>query len=110
MATIEDFQKLDIRAGKIIDVLEFPEARNPSYKIKVDFGEEVGTKMSCAQLPANYKVEELIGKIIAAVVNFPARKIGPALSEVLILGFPDEKGNAVLISPDIKVPLGGRLF
>jgi tRNA-binding protein len=110
MSTIEDFHKLDIRCGRIVDVLPFPEARKASYRIKIDFGPEIGIKMSSAQLPANYKAEDLIGRLIASVVNFPPRKIGPTLSEVLILGFPDEQGNAVLVSPDREIPLGGRLF
>ena len=110
MATIEDFEKLDIRCGRIVEVLPFPEARKPAYKIKVDFGVEIGFKMSCAQLPVNYQSEELIGCLVAAVVNFPPRQIGPAMSEVLILGFPDEKGCAVLVSPEREVPIGGRLF
>lgn len=110
MATIDDFLKLDIRCGRIIEIKEFPEARKPSFRVKVDFGHEIGVKMSCAQLPANYSAEELIGKLIAAVVNFPPRQIGPAMSEVLILGFPDEKGDAILVSPNREVPLGGRLF
>lgn len=110
MATYEDFQKLDVRVGKIIEVSDFPEARNPSYKLKIDFGDEIGVKKSCAQLPANYAKKELQNKLVLAVVNFPPRQIGPALSEVLTLGVPDEKGNCVLIAPDKDVPLGGRLY
>jgi len=99
-----------IRCGRIVETIAFPEAKKPAYKVKVDFGPEIGIRMSCAQLPANYNAEELLGRLIAAVVNFPPRKIGPAMSEVLILGFPDERGNAVLVSPDREVQLGGRLF
>jgi len=110
MATIEDFEKLDIRVGKIVKVEDFPEARKPSFKLGIDFGKELGTKKSCAQLPANYTKDKLQGKLVACVVNFPPRQIGPAISEVLTLGFPDEEGNAVLVSPSKDVPLGGRLF
>lgn len=110
MTTIEDFDKLDIRVGKIVKVQDFPEARKPSYKLQIDFGNELGIKKSCAQLVANYKKEELEGVLVAAVVNFPPRQIGPAVSEVLTLGFPDEEGNATLINPTKDVPLGGRLF
>lgn len=110
MATIEDFDKLDIRVGKIVKVEDFPEARKLSYKLQIDFGKEIGIKKSCAQLPVNYKKEELEGMLVGCVVNFPSRQIGPAVSEVLTLGFPDEEGNAVLISPTKDVPLGGRLF
>lgn len=110
MATIEDFEKVDIRVGKVMKVEDFPEARKPSFKLQIDFGKELGIKKSCAQLPQNYKKEELKGKLIAAVVNFPPRQIGPAVSEVLTVGFPDEEGNAVLVMPTKNVPLGGKLF
>ena len=110
MATIEDFDKLDIRVGKIVKVEDFPEARKPTYKIEVDFGSDIGIKKSAGQFPANYSKEELKGKLVACVVNFPPRQIGPAVSEVLTLGFPDKEGNAVLITPTKNVPLGGRLF
>ena len=110
MATIDDFDKLDIRVGKITKVEDFPEARKPSYKLQIDFGKELGIKKSCAQLPANYKKEELEGMLVSCVVNFPPRQIGPAVSEVLTLVFPDTEGNAVLITPTKDVPLGGRLF
>lgn len=105
-----DFEKVDVRVGRIVEVLDFPEARNPSYKLKIDFGEEIGTKKSCAQLPANYTKEELRDKLVLAVVNFPPRQIGPAISEVLTLGVPDGRGNCVLITPDKNAPLGGRLY
>ncbi len=110
MATYDDFQKLDVRVGKITEVEDFPEAQNPSYKLKIDFGNEIGIKKSCAQLPKNYSKEDLKNKLILAVVNFPPRQIGPAISEVLTLGVPDENGDCILIEPNRKVPLGGRLY
>ncbi|HLC50609.1 MAG TPA: tRNA-binding protein [Candidatus Nanoarchaeia archaeon] len=110
MATIEDLNKLDIRIGKIIDVLDFPEAKKPSYKLKIDFGNEIGIKKSCAQLAKNYSKEQLKNKLVLAVVNFQPRQIGPATSEVLTLGIPDENGNCIIITLDSEVPLGGRLY
>ena len=110
MATFEDFQKLDIRVGKIIEVESFPEAKKPFYKLKIDLGAEMGVKKSCAQLCKNYKKEDLIGKLVLCVVNFPPRQIGPALSEVLTLGVPGNDGECVLIQPEMGVPLGGRLY
>jgi tRNA-binding protein len=110
MATIEDFDKLEIRCGQIIEVLDFPEAKKPAFKLMIDFGAEIGIKNSCAQLTKNYTKEDLLGKFIAAVTNFPPRKIGPAISEVLVLGFPDNEGKAILVSPDKNVELGVRLF
>ena len=110
MATFEDFQKLDIRVGKIIEVENFPEAKKPSYKLKIDLGSEIGVKKSCAQLPQNYEIDDLKGKQVLCVVNFPSRQIGPAVSEVLTLGIPDEKNECVLITPDTDVPIGGRLY
>lgn len=110
MATFEDFEKLDVRVGKIIEVEDFPEARKPSYKLKIDFGDEIGIKKSCAQLPQNYSKEDLHDKLILAVVNFPPRQIGPAVSEVLTLGVPDQDGNCILITPDQKIPLGAKLY
>lgn len=110
MATYEDFQKLDIRVGKIVEAENFPEARKPSYKLKIDLGEEIGVKKSCAQLPQNYKIDELIGKQVLCVVNFPPRQIGPAVSEVLTLGVPNDKHECILIIPDTDVPLGERLY
>jgi len=110
MATFEDFQKLDIRVGKVLEVEDFPEARNPSYKLKIDFGPEVGVKKSCAQLVANYSKEDLKGRLVLAVVNFPPRQIGPAVSEVLTLGVSAEKGECILIQPDRNVEIGGRLY
>jgi tRNA-binding protein len=110
MATYDDFQKLDIRVGKIIEVADFPEARKPAYKLKIDFGQEIGVKRSSAQLPRNYTKEELQGKLILAVVNFPPRQIGPMISEVLTLGVPGDNEDCILISPDKDVPLGGQLY
>lgn len=110
MATYEDFQKLDIRVGKIIEAKNLPEAKKPSYKLKIDLGEAIGIKKSCAQLTQNYKIEDLIGRQVLCVVNFPPRQIGPAVSEVLTLGMPNEKNECILIIPDKNVPLGGRLY
>lgn len=109
-ATFSDFEKLDIRVGRIISVEDFPEARKPSYKLQIDLGGEVGLKKSCAQLPANYTKDELQDKLVLCVVNFPPRQIGPAISEVLTLGVPDTNGDCILISPDKDVPLGGKLY
>jgi tRNA-binding protein len=110
MATYEDFQKLDIRVGKIVEAKNLPEARKLSYKLKIDLGEEIGIKKSCAQLPQNYKIEDLVDKQVLCVINFPPRQIGPAVSEVLTLGVPDDKHECILIVPDTNVPLGGRLY
>ena len=110
MISYEDFDKVDIRVGKIVSVEDYPQARKPSYKLKIDFGKEIGIKKSIGQFPTNYSKEELQNKLAACVINFPPRQIGPAVSEVLTLGFADENGNAVLITPTKKVPLGGKLF
>ena len=111
MTTIEDFQKLDIRVGTIVAVEEFPEAKKPSYKLTIDFGSEVGTKKSSAQLVKYYKKDDLIGKKVLGVVNFPPRQIGPFLSEVLTLGVPDEEHECILIAPDKdQAVIGGRLY
>lgn len=110
MATIDDFNKLDIRVGKIIDVGDFPEAKKPTYKLKIDFGREIGVKKSCAQLVKNYTKEQLNGKLVLAVVNFPPRQIGPEVSEVLTLGLHGEDGECVLIEPEREVPIGGKLY
>ena len=110
MATIDDFDKLDIRVGRIIEVRDFPEARKPAYKLTIDFGPEIGTKKSSAQIVDHYRKEELQDKLVLAVVNFPPRQIGPFISEVLTLGLPDEQGKTVLITPDASVPVGGRLY
>lgn len=105
----ENFLSLDIRIGSILEVKDFPEARKPSYILIIDFGESIGTKKSSAQITANYSKEELIGKQVAAVVNFAPRQIGPMNSEVLVLGFADKEQNVVLFSPDKNVPNGSRL-
>ena len=110
MAIFEDFQKLDIRVGKILEVEDFPEAKKPAYKLKIDLGKEIGIKKSCAQLVANYTKEELKGILVLCVVNFPAKKIGPEISEVLTLGVPDKEGDCILIKPDRDVDLGGKLY
>lgn len=110
MATIDDFQKLDIRVGRITDVQDFPEARKPAYKLTIDFGAEIGVKKSSAQVVKHYKKEELMGRLVMGVVNFPPRQIGPFISEVLTLGVPDADGEVVLLKPDMDVPLGGRMY
>ena len=111
MATVDDFLALDIRVGRIVQVREFPEARKPAYQLMIDFGPEIGVKRSSAQLVARYSIEDLTGKLVLGVVNFPPRRIGPFESEVLTLGVPDAEGNVVLIGPDAQdVVIGGRLF
>ena len=102
--------KVDIRVGRIARVEEFPEARKPAYKLTIDFGPDVGVKKSSAQITVHYTREELVGRKVAAVVNFPPRQIGPFMSEVLTLGFPDAKGEVVLVGVDREVEIGGRLF
>ena len=108
--TYDDFAKVDIRVGRIIRAEPFPEARKPAFKLWVDFGPEIGEKRSSAQITQHYTPEALIGRQVLGVVNFPPRQIGKVLSEVLILGLPDEKGEVVLIGPGHEVPLGGKLF
>ncbi|MES2135074.1 MAG: tRNA-binding protein [Patescibacteria group bacterium] len=111
MATIEDFHTLDIRVGKIIEVNDFPEARKPAYKLKIDFGSDIGIKNSSAQIVALYSKEDLLGRLVLAVVNFSPRQIGSFMSEVLTLGVPDQEGNVILITPDTgHAVVGGRLF
>ena len=108
--SFDDFLKVDIRVGRIIEAQPFPKARKPAYKLVIDFGPEIGTKKSSAQITTHYTLEELIGRQVMAVVNFPPRQIGPFMSEVLTLGVPDAEGEVVLIAPGQDVPLGGRLF
>jgi tRNA-binding protein len=108
--TSDDFQRVDIRVGTIIDAQPFPQARNPSLQIYIDFGPQIGTRRASAQITVHYRPDQLIGRQVCAVVNFPPRQIGPFFSEVLVLGIPDEDGAVVLIKPDFHVPNGGRLF
>lgn len=108
--TYADFEKVDIRIGRITRAEPFPEARKPAIKLWVDFGPEIGEKRSSAQITRHYTPESLIGRQVLAVVNFPPRQIGPVMSEVLVLGLPDEDGQVVLIGPGQDVPLGGKLF
>lgn len=110
MISYDDFQKVDIRLGRITRAEPFPEARKPAIRLWVDFGPEIGEKRSSAQITRHYTPEALIGRQVLAVVNFPARQIGPVMSEVLVLGVPDATGEVVLIGPGHEVPLGGRLF
>ena len=106
----DDFAKVDIRVGTIFAVEPFPEARKHAFKLTIDFGDTIGSKRSSAQITDHYSPETLIGRQVAAVVNFPPRQIGPMMSEVLTLGFPDADGKVVLIAPSEPVPNGGRLF
>lgn len=108
--TFEDFERVDIRVGTVVAAEPFPEARKPAYRLTVDFGPAIGVKRSSAQITKHYSLDELPGRKIAAVVNFPPRQIGPMMSEVLCLGFPDEEGGVVLIGVDRDVPNGGKLF
>ncbi len=110
MISYEDFSKVDMRVGIITRAEPFPEARKPAFRLWIDFGPELGEKRSSAQITRHYTPETLVGRHVLAVVNFPPRQIGRVLSEVLLLGVPDAEGEVVLIQPDLKVPLGGRLF
>ncbi|CUI64205.1 tRNA-binding protein [Cognatishimia activa] len=108
--SFDDFMKVDIRTGKIVDAQPYPEARKPAIKLWVDFGGDLGIKKSSAQITKHYTPDELIGKQVIAVVNFPPRQIGKFMSEILVLGVPDEDGEVVLLAPDKEVPIGGRMF
>jgi tRNA-binding protein len=105
-----DFLRVDIRVGRIVEAEAFPEARKPALKLVIDFGPEIGRKKSSAQIAKHYRPDDLLGRLVLAVVNFPPRQIGPMMSEVLTLGVPDEAGEVVLIHPTMDVPLGGRMF
>jgi tRNA-binding protein len=106
----EDFEKVDVRVGEVVQAESFPEARKPSIKLTVDFGPGVGTRRTSAQLTAHYTPEGLVGRQVVAVVNFPPKRIAGFESEVLVLGVPDESGEVVLLAPDLRVPPGGRMF
>ena len=110
-ATIDvvDFDRVDMRIGRVVEAEPFPEARKPAYKLRIDFG-PLGTRRSSAQLTVHYRPEDLVGKLVVAVTNFPARQIGPVRSEVLVLGVPDQDGAVVLLEPTHAVPVGGRVF
>jgi tRNA-binding protein len=108
--TFDDFLKVDIRVGRVVNVEPFPQARKPAFKLTVDFGPEIGIKRSSAQITVNHSPEDLVGSLVMAVVNFPPRQIGPFMSEVLTLGVPDANGDVMLIRPDRDVPVGGRLY
>lgn len=105
-----DFEKVDIRVGRVVEVLDFPEARKPAYKLRIDFGAGVGVKRSSAQVTKYYTKEQLLNRLVMAVVNFPPKQIGPFMSEVLTLGVPDPDGAVVLLTPERDVPIGGRMF
>jgi tRNA-binding protein len=108
--SFDDFLKVDIRAGTVIEATSFPEARKPAYKLKIDFGPDIGVKRSSAQITIHYALDELVGRQVAGVVNFPPRQIGPFMSEVLTLGFAVSYGDIVLLQPERAVPNGSRMF
>ena len=108
MISFDDFMAVDMRVGRVVAVDDFPEARKPAWKLTIDFGEDIGTKRSSAQV-TNYAREDLEGRLVVAVVNFPPRQIGPFMSEVLCLGASDEEGRIILLAPDVDVPLGSRI-
>ena len=105
-----EFERVDIRVGRIIDVQDFPEARKPAYRLRIDFGPDLGIRKSSAQVTKHYVKGDLVNRLVVAVVNFPPRQIGPFMSEVLTLGVPDADGAVVLLTPECDVPLGGRMF
>jgi tRNA-binding protein len=108
--TFDDFLKVDIRVGRIVTAETFPEARKPAFRLVIDLGPEIGEKKSSAQITRNHRLEDLPGRLVLCVVNFPPRQIGPMMSEVLTLGVPDADGEVMLIGPDRDVPVGGRLY
>jgi tRNA-binding protein len=108
--SFDDFLKVDVRVGRIVDVRPFPAARKPAYQLEVDFGAAIGRRRSSAQLTQRYTADELLGRLVLAVVNFPPRQVATFFSEVLVLGVPDADGNVVLVEPQADVPLGGRLY
>ena len=108
--TFGEFMQVDVRLGVIVEAEAFPEARKPAFKLRIDFGPEIGIKRSSAQITEHYTLDQLVGRKVAAVVNFPPRQIGPVMSEVLTLGFPDANGKVVLVGVDRDAPVGGRLF
>jgi tRNA-binding protein len=105
-----DFEKVDIRVGRVVAVDDFAEARKPAYKLRIDFGADLGVKKSSAQATKYYSKDQLLGRLVVAVVNFPPKQIGPYMSEVLTLGVPDQEGGVVLLMPERDVPVGGRMF
>ncbi len=106
----DDFLKVDIRAGTVVQATEFPEARKPAYKLTIDFGDEIGIRRSSVQITVHYRVEELVGRQVIGVVNFPPRQIGPFMSDVLTLGLADANGDIILLHPERQVPNGSRMF
>jgi tRNA-binding protein len=108
--TYDDFRKVDIRVGTIVAAEPYPEARKPAYKLTVDFGPAIGTRRTSAQITRHYTLDQLVGRQVAAVINFPKKQIGKFMSEVLVLGFPDDQGEVVMIQPSLGVPNGGRLY
>lgn len=109
MIEFSDFTKVDMRVGRIVEVLDFPEARKPAYKLSIDFGSDIGIKRSSAQITVHYTKAELQDRLIIAVVNFPPKQIGPVLSEVLVLGVSDESGDIILLQPSADAPVGSRV-
>jgi tRNA-binding protein len=110
MLSYADFLKVDIRVGRVVDVQDFPEARKPAYKLKIDFGPAIGVKKSSAQATKYYSKADLLNRLVVAVVNFPPKQIGPYMSEVLTLGVPDAEGAVILLTPEREAPIGGRMF